>query len=131
MKKSLISTLSVLLFLFLSCSEDDSESNGLTTEQSKIVGTWQRNTTYGSIEGTERITFKNDKTYSVELTRTEQFDGPCSLDPYCDNNYSGDFWFENDNLYYDHSSLGWTDYYENWSVEGTLLNLDGDIYQKL
>lgn len=130
MKKIFFSLLCLSL-LSLSCNDDDSEINNLTSEQSKIIGSWQIDRGYGSIDGTEKITFTNDMKYSVVLTRTESYDGPCEYDPYCENDYSGEFWFQDSKLYYNSSELGWTDYFDNWSVEGDLLVLDGDTYIKL
>lgn len=126
MKKIILSIcILVVVNLLPSCSKDDT-----TNEHPEILGSWKRNVNWGSIDGTETITFLNNSTYSVELERIEAFSGPCTLDPYCDSDYSGKYWFEEDALYYNESTIGWTDNWATWSVQGNLLHLDNDIYQK-
>jgi len=128
MKRLLILKTGIILSLFFtisSCGNDDS-----LDENPQIVGSWSRVEHWGSIDGTNTITFSSNLTYSVKLTRTEDFNGPCEMDPYCDNDYSGEYWFDGNRLYYNHSTLGWTDYFNEWSVEGNKLILDGDLYNK-
>lgn len=83
----------------------------------------------GSIDGTKTFTFNSNWKYSVELVRTEDFDGSCSMDPYCDNDYSGDYWLSGNSLCIDSDQYGWTECY-SWSVSGNRLTIHGENYYK-
>ena len=129
MNKSILLKTGMFLTLFtliVSCANDDTIIEG----NNEIIGSWKTNQHWGSIDGTETITFSQNMTYSVELVRTENFNGSCEMDPYCDNDYSGEYWFDGNKLYYNHSTIGWTDYFDSWSVEDNILILDGERYDK-
>lgn len=129
-----------LPIIFLSCSKDNENGESAKpkkevkdqneeADNSMLIGRWERDMTAGSIDGKKSILFTRDWKYYVTFTRLEEFSGPCSLDPYCDNDYSGDYWFnDNNTLYYDSEQKGWTDYYRSWAVSGNTLTLDGDDY---
>lgn len=127
MKKIILFGLLFVLSLS-SCNNDDTISG---TKNPELIGSWKINRDWGSISGTETITFSSNSTYSVELKRTEAYSGPCNLDPYCNNDFSGKYWFEGSKLYYDCPEVGWTDFWSTWSVQGNILHLDDEIYNKL
>lgn len=128
-KVVLISLLITSMNLLYSCNKDD-ENVGSPNTHSEIIGSWKMDRHWGGIDGTETITFLSNSTYSVELERIEDFNGDCEFDPYCDNDYSGDYWFEGNKLYYNESTHEWTEYWNTWSVEGNLLHLDDDVYTR-
>lgn len=119
-----------ILTVLNSCSNDDSGFEDSTNNKA-LIGKWVIDRHWGSIDGKETIRFSENWTYSMTFDRVEDFTGPCSMDPYCDNDFSGKYWFEGGKIYYDHSSLGWLEYWDTWSVEGDLLILDGDVYRRL
>src|SRR5690554_4676717 len=130
MKRLIIIILLFPLAISLSACKKDDVTDTTSNEHSVIIGTWKRSVHWGSIDGTETITFTNNSTYSVELERIEEFNGGCDFDPYCNNDYSGEYWFEGKKLYYNEPTLEWTDYWDTWSVQGNLLHLDNAIYNK-
>ena len=130
--RKLIFIFSVLM-IFNSCSSDDnnSEEEQEQGEQdnSVVLGSWTREETLGGIDGTKTFTFNANWKYTVELVRVEDFNGPCSLDPYCDNDYSGDYWFSGNSLCIDSDYHGWTECY-SWSVSGDRITIHGENYYK-
>ena len=117
--------ITILSFISLSCSNDDQ----LNDHNSILVGSWSRSLRLGGIYGTETFIFNSNNKYSVKLVRTESYNGPCSLDPFCDNDYSGDYWFTGNNLCIDSDEHGWNECY-SWSVNGDILTIQGDQYYK-
>ncbi len=126
-----IITIILLCCIVISCRKNDDDiDNDSSFIYPEILGTWKRSVDYGGLRGTEQISFSDNSTYGVVLERTEDFNGPCDLDPYCDNDYYGAFWFRGDALYYNSTTQGWTDNWDSWYVEGDQLFLDADVYDK-